>query len=97
MDIIGKIKSFVKGIVIFAVLVFLWLGYSSYDKKNTEEFSFPDFEEPSSFNFECLGKVSCSEMSSCEEAKYYMLNCPNTQLDPDKDGIPCEKSVCEND
>ncbi len=44
--------------------------------------------------FSCQGLEHCSEMSSCEEAKYYLRNCPNTKMDGDKDGVPCESQWC---
>jgi hypothetical protein len=44
--------------------------------------------------FQCSGKVYCSEMSSCAEAKFYLHNCPGTKMDGDNDGIPCEKQWC---
>lgn len=40
---------------------------------------------------ECKGKKSCREMSSCEEAKFYLNNCGVTKIDGDGDGVPCEK------
>lgn len=42
-------------------------------------------------NQECRGKRTCKEMSSCEEAKFYLNNCGVTNIDGDGDGIPCEK------
>ena len=93
----AKFKNIITSIVVLAAIIFAWLVYSDYDRKEGGgDFSFEDFEDVS-FNFECLGKVDCSEMSSCEEAKYYMLNCPDTRLDPDGDGVPCESSVCANE
>ena len=44
--------------------------------------------------FSCGGKVYCSEMTSCEEATFYIHNCPNTKMDGDNDGIPCEGQWC---
>ncbi len=44
--------------------------------------------------FQCRGKIYCSEMSSCEEAKFYLRNCPGTKMDGDHDGIPCESQWC---
>jgi hypothetical protein len=41
--------------------------------------------------FQCQGKVHCTEMSSYEEAVFYLQNCPGTKMDGDKDGIPCER------
>lgn len=35
----------------------------------------------------------CKEMSSCEEAKFYLNQCGIGKLDRDSDGIPCE-NVC---
>lgn len=45
----------------------------------------------SAAGFSCSGKVHCSEMVSCEEAKYYLRYCPNVKIDGDHDGVPCEK------
>jgi len=44
--------------------------------------------------FACSGKTQCSEMKSCEEAEYYLKNCPNVEIDGDADGIPCEEQWC---
>lgn len=44
--------------------------------------------------FYCEGKTHCSHMSSCEEAKFYINNCPNTKMDGDGDGVPCERQWC---
>ncbi|MDO8828238.1 excalibur calcium-binding domain-containing protein [Methylophaga sp.] len=44
--------------------------------------------------FHCQGKEWCSEMTSCEEATFYLENCPNTKMDGDNDGIPCESQWC---
>ena len=42
-------------------------------------------------NAVCGGKHYCREMTSCEEAKFYLTQCGLTRLDGDGDGIPCEK------
>lgn len=42
-------------------------------------------------NFSCDGRQHCSQMRSYEEAKYFIRNCPNTKMDGDRDGIPCER------
>ena len=44
--------------------------------------------------FRCEGKKHCSQMSSCEEAKFYLNNCPGTKMDGDSDGVPCESQWC---
>lgn len=45
--------------------------------------------------FRCDGRVHCSQMQSCGEAKYFLQNCPGTKMDGDGDGIPCESQWCE--
>lgn len=49
-----------------------------------------------SASYSCRGKTHCSQMSSCEEAKFYLRNCPNVKIDGDGNGIPCEKQWCRN-
>lgn len=44
--------------------------------------------------FKCSGKMYCSEMTSCAEAKFYLQNCPGTKMDGNNDGVPCEKQWC---
>lgn len=41
-------------------------------------------------NFRCDGRQHCSEMTSRSEAEFFIRNCPNTKMDGDNDGIPCE-------
>ena len=41
----------------------------------------------------CGKKLHCSEMSSCEEAKFYLTQCGVKSLDGNGDGTPCE-SLC---
>lgn len=43
----------------------------------------------------CDGRVYCSQMRSCEEATYFINNCPDTKMDGNNDGIPCEKQWCQ--
>jgi endonuclease YncB( thermonuclease family) len=40
--------------------------------------------------FSCAGKRYCREMTSCEEAKFYLTQCGVGTLDGNKDGVPCE-------
>ena len=44
--------------------------------------------------YACSGKIYCSEMTSCEEAKFYLRNCPGTKVDGNNDGVPCERQWC---
>lgn len=43
--------------------------------------------------FSCGSKRRCGEMSSCEEAKFYLNTCGVSTLDGNRDGTPCE-SLC---
>jgi hypothetical protein len=40
--------------------------------------------------FSCDGRQHCSQMTSREEAVFFINNCPNTKMDGDRDGVPCE-------
>ena len=40
--------------------------------------------------FSCAGKRYCREMTSCEEAKFYLAQCGVGSLDGNRDGVPCE-------
>lgn len=42
----------------------------------------------------CDGRTSCGQMTSCMEAKSFLAHCPNTTMDGDDDGIPCEEQWC---
>jgi cold shock CspA family protein len=46
--------------------------------------------------FNCDGRIHCSQMTSCAEAKFFLKNCPGTQMDGDNDGAPCEQQWCTN-
>lgn len=41
--------------------------------------------------FKCDGRQHCSQMKSYAEATYFIKYCPNTKMDGDNDGIPCER------
>jgi Excalibur calcium-binding domain len=47
-----------------------------------------------SAKFTCDGRTMCSQMTSCEEATYFLRNCPGTKMDGDGDGVPCERQFC---
>lgn len=76
-----------------AILGYGWLQSvrdSSGDQSTTRADSYSTSEP----KFRCAGKVYCSEMTSCEEATFYLRNCPGTKMDGDYDGIPCESQWC---
>jgi len=44
--------------------------------------------------YKCDGRIYCSQMTSCEEATYFLRNCPGVKMDGDNDGVPCEQQWC---
>ena len=40
--------------------------------------------------FQCDGRQHCSQMASYDEARFFIQHCPDTVMDGDGDGIPCE-------
>jgi cold shock CspA family protein len=80
---------------LFPILVVIGGAVFIYSKIPTKKFDTSPVEaveaavEPME-HFQCQGKVWCSEMSSYEEAVFYLRNCPGTKMDGDGDGIPCE-------
>ena len=44
--------------------------------------------------YKCDGRIYCSQMTSCEEAKYFLAHCPDVKMDGDGDGVPCERQWC---
>lgn len=44
-------------------------------------------------NYVCDGRTYCSQMNSREEARWFTRNCPNTKMDGNNDGEPCEQDT----
>ena len=44
--------------------------------------------------YRCDGRIHCSQMTSCDEAQYFLRHCPGARMDGDGNGIPCEKQWC---
>jgi hypothetical protein len=44
--------------------------------------------------YQCDGREHCSQMTNCEEAEFFLSNCPNVKMDGDDDGLPCERGPC---
>lgn len=41
-------------------------------------------------DYACDGRQYCNQMRSRAEAEFFVRNCPNTKMDGDNDGVPCE-------
>ena len=50
--------------------------------------------QPAKESYACKGKTLCTEMVSCDEARYYLKYCPDVAIDGDGDGLPCEEQWC---
>ena len=74
------------------ILSYLWENTSEPAPANTV--TRPANPTTKSPRFQCTGKQYCSQMRSCAEAKFYLRSCPNTKMDGDRDGIPCESQWC---
>ena len=49
---------------------------------------------PQGERFHCDGRVYCSQMTSCDEAMYFLEHCPGVKMDGEGDGVPCESQWC---
>jgi cold shock CspA family protein len=81
---------------IIVVLVIALFGYqklsTKIDKNTPSSNITPQTIKQSSptYSYRCDGRQHCSQMNSRAEAVYFIRNCPNTKMDGDHDGIPCE-------
>ncbi len=96
-------------LILVAILVAVaWEGYLKYQRSHPTEESAPITVEvrtparsavsqsppQASSRYTCDGRTHCSHMTSCEEATYFLRNCPGTKMDGDNDGVPCETQWC---
>lgn len=89
-----------KLVLIFAILAIIW-KYTSKDEnqpranflvvENITTNASERIQDNRHNNFKCDGRQYCSQMASYEEAKFFNQNCPDTKMDGDRDGIPCER------
>ncbi|MBI4987356.1 MAG: excalibur calcium-binding domain-containing protein [Rhodocyclales bacterium] len=99
-----------KKLIVFAIFVFVgWQGYARYhgqisaliDSRENSQVSEParspgtGIGRGTSNSFKCDGRIYCSQMTSCEEATFFLRNCPGVKMDGNNDGVPCEKQWCK--
>lgn len=84
-----------KKLIIVLIIIGAFIHYKKINvpavlgfKQSQIEYSAP------SKTYSCDGREYCSQMTSCEEATYFLDNCPNTKMDGNNDGVPCEKQWC---
>ena len=71
-------------------------GYGEYSRRVAPlpvTAAVPETQEASS-PYRCDGRTHCSQMTSCTEATFFLRNCPNTEMDGNHDGVPCEQQWC---
>jgi endonuclease YncB( thermonuclease family) len=44
--------------------------------------------------YRCDGRQYCSQMTSCQEATWFLKHCPGVKMDGNNDGVPCEQQWC---
>ena len=84
---------------VLPVAVVLALGSYGYAEYSAWTSAPPEMaDQPGTLSsptaYRCDGRTMCSQMASCEEATFFLRNCPNVQMDGDGDGIPCEQQWC---
>jgi hypothetical protein len=96
-----------KKLIFIAILVAVgWQGYTKYQSQHVALASAQGSTEPArprnpiaetipSQQFKCDGRTYCSQMTSCQEATFFLQNCPGVKMDGNNDGIPCEKQWCK--
>ncbi|MDT4874546.1 Excalibur calcium-binding domain protein [compost metagenome] len=93
-----------KLILILAVGFAAWQFYFKHQDRQTVT-NYDSDSAPSSFaaqpsapalarTYSCDGRTYCSQMSSCEEATYFLQHCPGVKMDGNNDGVPCEQQWC---
>ena len=99
-----------KIIFLLIVSILAWKGYARYQSHSvapgseqqetlvvteaTPERKSEIALTPPAASYKCDGRIHCSQMTSCEEATFFLRNCPGVKMDGDYDGIPCEMELC---
>lgn len=94
-----------KKLLLFALLFFAaWKGCEHFVSPSTElvssepSITSPDAlvqqraegNETSVSTYNCDGRQHCTQMNSRAEAEFFVRHCPDTKMDGDRDGEPCE-------
>ncbi len=94
----GLASKVVVGTLLFGGAVF---AYQKFASLQTSAVDMPQIQSAQTSaapvaanNYVCDGRQHCSQMRSCEEATWFIRNCPNTKMDGEGDGIPCEQQHC---
>lgn len=61
-------------LIVLVLGLFAWQGYGAYVTRSP---------------YHCDGRVYCSQMTSRDEAEFFLANCPGVKMDGGDDGVPC--------
>ncbi|GGF63269.1 cold shock domain-containing protein [Alteromonas lipolytica] len=99
----GYLESQKQGLPLAKIMLLLALivvGFIALQKPETLHVATPQtnvlpYQEPESItqHFKCDGRQYCGQMNSRAEAEFFLANCPDTKMDGDDDGIPCENDT----
>lgn len=95
----GKQGFFGRAISLVAIVVALvFYGYSEYSRPLAPQAVITDQpdDQAASSTFQCDGRTHCAQMTSCAEARFFLRNCQNVEMDGNHDGVPCEQQWCTN-
>ena len=91
--------------LVFLLIVGLlgWQGYHHYTARAGKGAELPESSTPDIpatppspvAQYKCDGRTYCSQMTSCEEATYFLRSCPGVKMDGNNDGVPCEQQWCK--
>ena len=95
-------------IIVVLLVLAVWQGYEQYQSRRFAKETSMGIADATqiaktssagripkqSTSYKCDGRVYCSQMTSCAEAKFFLANCPGVTMDGDNDGIPCERQWC---
>ena len=77
-------------ISLFCIVAFSATSIANQNAKVSEKKAITKKQQHNT-KFKCDGRQHCSQMKSYAEAKFFIEHCPNTKMDGDHDGIPCER------
>ncbi len=82
------------GLMSYEIYQFVAVKFTPKQKNVPLQLNSSPSLKSSSSKYRCDGRQHCSQMTSCEEAKWFLRHCADTKMDGDGDGIPCESTLC---
>lgn len=96
----SRLPSLVVAVALAAVGAYAYTKYTRVAERVAAPIEAPASSvtqrpEPAMSSFRCDGRKYCSQMTSCDEARFFLKSCPDVEMDGDGDGIPCEQQWCK--